>query len=263
MKTKFFVICFVLGFTLHVVAAMLQSDDVRLFRSIGLSGNRAQIEQAAAEAESLWPNNIEKYSECYYRLIMGFPAVKHPEYLPLLEKLVFSVVVKEETKPLKLSDDASGGLLGVQTDAIILLLSTARQVNTAGKDRIRYAALAKLFIGRLSKELIPNFKPKAVTANVIPPISSGPMMAGMNPDAIKDPVAREAYIKAREENSQNSVLNSRQHSLREWIHELNSVLTSFLKNTVVKYPAFKDEAEKILHDLSNNTGKSATVPSDD
>jgi hypothetical protein len=74
------------------------------------------------------------------------------------------------------------------------------------------------FLGAIRRELIADFVARPVVANVSPPMGDGPRMAGMNPNAIADPVAREAYRAAILENSRNSVLNSRQivlHDLQE------------------------------------------------
>lgn len=250
MKTYIIAISIVLSVVFYNVAAVAQSDDYISFRSIGLSGNHVQVEQAAAKADALWPNNVEKYCGCYDGLIVGVKlSAQQSGDLSQLEKLVTSVLEKTETKSLKIPHHASDMLLGVQKNAFRNLLGIAGFVNTAGEDRVRYAALAGSFLIRISKELIPNFKPKPVYRNVAPPIRSGPVVIGMNPDGIEDPVAREAYKKAIEENSLNAALNSRQRSLRQLIPNLKEQLTHFLKDTETQYPAFKDKAEKLLSDL--------------
>src|ERR1017187_6261367 len=64
-----------------------------------------------------------------------------------------------------------------------------RQASSAN-ERQRVGRLLSRYLGRIRKELIPDFKPNPTVQNVIPPPGTpGPMIAGMDPDAIDDPVA--------------------------------------------------------------------------
>lgn len=98
--------------------------------------------------------------------------------------------------------------------------NAAREILRANGQQISEARQAQVkglagFLGAVRSELIPNFIPKQVTPNVVPPLEGGGFrMAGMNPDAIKDPAAREKYKAAILENSRNGVLNSRQNMLQ-------------------------------------------------
>jgi hypothetical protein len=85
------------------------------------------------------------------------------------------------------------------------------------------------FLGAVRRELIADFVARPVVANVSPPIGSGPRMAGMNPNAIADPVAREAYRAAILENSRNAVLNSRQIVLKDLQADLSPPIVDRLK----------------------------------
>jgi hypothetical protein len=85
------------------------------------------------------------------------------------------------------------------------------------------------FLGAVRRELIPDFVARPVVANVSPPIGAGPRMAGMNPNAIADPVAREAYRAAILENSRNSVLNSRQVVLHDLQEDLSRPIVDRMK----------------------------------
>ncbi len=68
------------------------------------------------------------------------------------------------------------------------------------------------YLGKMRKEIVPNFKPKLVFENVEPPLGVAGA-AGMDPKAIKDPVARIKYEASIRENSMNNIVNSRQTTL--------------------------------------------------
>ena len=93
------------------------------------------------------------------------------------------------------------------------------------------AGVLSEFLGKVRGEMIPGYMPKKVTANVMPPVDTtgrdGPRISGMDPDAIKDPAAREHYIQAIRENSLNNACNTRQSMLSDIIenyviHDANS-----------------------------------------
>jgi hypothetical protein len=101
-------------------------------------------------------------------------------------------------------------LLAVEELAGVLL----RRDNVTAEQRHRKIMLLASTLGRVRQELIPGYVRRMVTMNVSPPIlSGGPMAAGMDPDAIKDPVAREAYKAAILENEINNLTNIRQRKL--------------------------------------------------
>ena len=56
---------------------------------------------------------------------------------------------------------------------------------TSEDRRVNVRLLCK-YLGKIRKEIVPNYKPKLVVANVPPP-PGVPGMAGMSPEAIKDP----------------------------------------------------------------------------
>jgi hypothetical protein len=85
-----------------------------------------------------------------------------------------------------------------------------RQASSSGERR-RIALLLCRYLGRLRKEIIPNFKPKPTVQNVAPPLGTpGFGMPGMDPDAISDPDARAKYKTAIRQNSLNVVETGRQ-----------------------------------------------------
>ncbi|MGH8239787.1 MAG: hypothetical protein ACREXP_22635, partial [Steroidobacteraceae bacterium] len=90
--------------------------------------------------------------------------------------------------------------------------------------------LAKL-LGQIRQELIPEYVPQRVVMNVRPPAGAGDMrsIAGMNPEAIKDPVARERYKAAIRENSAKAVQNNRQATLRRMETEFARGIVGYLR----------------------------------
>ena len=85
-----------------------------------------------------------------------------------------------------------------------------RQASSAN-ERQRVGRLLSRYLGRIRKELIPDFKPNPTVQNVIPPPGTpGPMIAGMDPDAIDDPVAKAKYKAAIRQNHLDAVQNGRQ-----------------------------------------------------
>lgn len=98
------------------------------------------------------------------------------------------------------------------------------------EDRRSTVSLLCKYLGRVRKERLPNFRPKPIVANVAPP-ANVPGMAGMNPDAIKDPVARAKYKEAIRENDDNARQNRRQHELRDADSIMRRKLKSYLPTT--------------------------------
>ncbi|MDD2710813.1 MAG: hypothetical protein PHV34_22760 [Verrucomicrobiae bacterium] len=109
--------------------------------------------------------------------------------------------------------------------------------------------LASMLRG-LRKEIIPNFKlsPPPVI-NVFPPIrpKGEPVAAGMDPMAIKDPVARSAYQKAIEENSAKTRLLSRQRSLSDIEPILKERILDFFAY-FMQHGATKEQMDVLVKD---------------
>ncbi|MDO9541308.1 MAG: hypothetical protein Q7J98_03180 [Kiritimatiellia bacterium] len=92
------------------------------------------------------------------------------------------------------------------------------------KERRTIALLLCRFLGKIRKELIPNFEPKRVMSNVAPPHDArgGFMFSGMDPAAITNPVVRTQYEAAINENRQNGIMNRRQSELRSLGNEFTT-----------------------------------------
>lgn len=123
---------------------------------------------------------------------------------------LLDVLLRKSVDPLKVG----AADLSAKAKAARETLGVNRQ-STSDVRQEEVKALAG-FLGSVRGELIPNFIPKAVKPNVKPPVAgAGPRIAGMDPNAIEDPVAREKYKAAILENRRNGVLNSRQIMLQD------------------------------------------------
>ena len=97
---------------------------------------------------------------------------------------------------------------------LVLYLFSRNHTSTTNNPDV--ARLLSLCLGKIRKEIIPNYKWAPACPNVVPPLSGGqPVFAGMDPAAISDPVARAAYEKAIRKNNENGVTNSRQSTLKQ------------------------------------------------
>ena len=218
-----------------------------------VADRHASLEDEAAKADLLWPVDLVKYCNAYPLLIgqaQDLLSKQSPDTLPLVEKLVTTFVAKTELKSRPLSREDSGVLLTAQTKAMRSLLAGKSRLFASGEDRIRYSRLALSLLARLKEHLPPDFKPLPVYANVAPPIASGEMMmSGMDPESIKDPVAKAAYLAAIAENVRNNAYNIHEGNLRnssrENVYNLRFCLEFFLETTVKKFPATTAQADEI------------------
>jgi len=226
------------------------------FYPVAPTPRNAAIAQAAATISKLWPRHMVLYcrqsEDLIKRLESGLD--RHPQDLAILERLVVSLLDREKENPAAISKEGSEMLLGVQTRALSGFLSNSLAANTPAPYRMHCARLAASFMLALNKEVIPGFKPEMVTANVAPPIMpvpAQPMMAGMNPDSIKDPVARAAYQEAIAKNARANALNSRQYCLRGTLKTLEFEMTAYVRAATEKYPGLKEPGEKVLRDAGS------------
>ncbi|MDX9794911.1 MAG: hypothetical protein RBU24_15500 [Kiritimatiellia bacterium] len=86
-------------------------------------------------------------------------------------------------------------------------------------------------LGKIRKERVKDYNFKPVFFNVPQPLGV-PGMAGMSPDAIKDPAMRTKYIEAIKENQRNNVCNARQAALAEIEKELYTPIVGYMIETV-------------------------------
>lgn len=70
------------------------------------------------------------------------------------------------------------------------------------------------YLGKIRREIVPDFRTKPVFKNITPPPGTPRAMSGMSPTAITNPVLRSQYEASIRENHENSLVNTRQQKLR-------------------------------------------------
>lgn len=109
------------------------------------------------------------------------------------------------------------------------------------------AVLLCRYLGKIRNERIQGFEPKFVVANVAPPVGV-PGMAGMDPKAIADPVARAEYEGAIRANQANNLLNSRQIALERASNEMSLVIMAYVTRTFYDASLPYDILRKCMND---------------
>jgi len=104
----------------------------------------------------------------------------------------------------------------------------AHLANTPELRRVQAQSLAEL-LKRVRRELQADYVPKQVYMNVAPPAGQGPRIAGMSPDAIADPSAREKYEEAILQNQLDNLTNTRQAELQRMNEELGKEILGQLR----------------------------------
>jgi hypothetical protein len=100
---------------------------------------------------------------------------------------------------------------------IALALIRSQKIKTVDKKAIDSPSLIALdiFITKLNRAIDPNWKMLFVTANVSPAPGTPNAAAGMNPEAIADPLLKKKYLDLIKKNRDNSLKNGQQRALRE------------------------------------------------
>lgn len=117
------------------------------------------------------------------------------------------------SKEVNLGDaglDGVGDLFAMDDLAWCLIPNDKASIETR---RINTLLLCR-YLGKIRKEIIPNFEPKRVVSNVAPPHGIPCAMAGMDPKVITNPVLRAQYEASIRENQENGLMNVRQQELR-------------------------------------------------
>jgi len=150
--------------------------------------------------------------------ILSDPAMPHKN--EVAAQLLESLLSKTES-PLKATND---DLFAMHKVARYLLSSG----DGFGKDRRANARLLCRFLGEIRKEIVPNYIDKPVFENVAPPLATPRAAAGMDPEAIADPVLRAQYKEDIRRNRQNALMNTRQFVLRYMDLAMGPRITAYL-----------------------------------
>jgi hypothetical protein len=122
----------------------------------------------------------------------------------------------------------------VELDDLLVMKKMASylisNINASVEERQINVKLLCKYLGKMRKEVVPNYTPKLVVANVAQPAGT-PGAAGMSPEAISDPIARAKYEASIRENQGNSRMNSRQVELRSIEWEMSKPIIAYTIGT--------------------------------
>lgn len=205
-------------------------------------GSRAQIVQAIRYTASLWPGDIAGYSVCATGLLSGLRMeADRPGNSAILEQFALSVMEKQKLHPVGIGKDDFCLLIRAETEAAsALLVDTAIRFHATGEEKLRRAELVAAFMGELSKEIIPHYQSKPVSANPGGMLIGGPV----------SPEAAAARRRAMEENRRNADANARQHSLGNALRSLDFALDGHLRETVEAHPNLRERCEAIQKSIA-------------
>lgn len=183
------------------------------------------FDQEVSQLETTWrtvsPREYYAQTESIMKNIMTNAAAANLNNVAA--NLLANILSKEvDVKDVKTED------LSAMRKAALFLITSGKGVSCE-KHRVNVRLLS-VFLGKIRKERVKAYKPKPVVANVPSP-TGFPGMAGMSPDAIKDPVAKSKYEEAIKENQKNNVFNARQAALAEIDTELCAPIVSYMIET--------------------------------
>lgn len=151
-------------------------------------------------------------------------------------------------------DVGAADIVATKTIARFLLESD----NVSDEQRLEKVPLFANALGKIRGEIVPDYVPKRVVENVAPP-QGVPGMAGMDPAAISDPVAREEYKVAIRENRLNNLTNKRQQKLHEAEGELAEPIVKYLSRVAAADPTGTAVVRKAIEDARLTDAEMAQV----
>lgn len=253
MKTSCsFIIVTSLAFALSVT--LTRGEDLPIPKQIEAAqaaGSISNFLAVSKKIESLWPTNAGDYIQ-YQNQLSG---VLQP--LCSSNALAKQLLVQqaELTLAKKCPNDIS--LVGTCFSVKEAIVERVARV-TESAPTLRIAQMMAKTVGEVRSAIIPNYHWVFVTANVAPPVfPTTPLktneirvlFSGMGADAIKDPVAREAYIKACAENGSNNIQNGLQLDI---LPQINQAMTSTFLNYSKNVFAHNPDAKNQIADLATS-----------
>lgn len=185
---------------------------------------------AVMQLELQWKAGVGRQEYEYYvgarRIADGLVGHDDPAANAAGMQLLRNVLAKRSESLSRTDADFDVGaadILAVETIARFLL----EHDNVSDEQQLGKVPLFANALGKVRREIVPNYVPKRVLENVAPP-PGVPGMAGMDPEAISDPVAREKYRAAIRENELNNLMNKRQQELHEVEAELAIPIVEYL-----------------------------------
>ena len=166
-------------------------------------------------------------------------------------KLFENLLSKEaEAKDVGVTD------ISVMKELALFLITSGDKVSL--DERQVNVGLLSVFLGKIRKEQVTNYKPKPVVANVPPP-AGVPGMAGMSPDAIKDAGAKAKYEAAIKENRENNISNARQIALVQIDKEVRGSIIGYMIKTFRSGVSSPDLVDRCIRDAMLNDAEKAEV----
>jgi hypothetical protein len=175
------------------------------------------IEKQVSQLGELWTTG--KRSDYYrkvHRVTKDVLADCRKRSVNKIAAELFESILSKDFKVDELSSDDLGRIdicdLSAMKDlASYLVFNGDVSIN----ERQLNAQLLSRYLGRIRRELVPDYQWKRVTSNVAPPDDvPGFKFSGMAPEAIDDPVGRAKYKAAIRENDENALANVRQRELK-------------------------------------------------
>ncbi len=182
------------------------------------------------QLERNWKADVGSQEREYYvgaqriaaELADGNQATANAAALELLGNLVSK---RAESREVRDADFDVGAVDLVATATVTRFLLANDSVSM--EQRHQKVRLLANVLGAFRAEAVPAYAPKRVVSNVAQP-AGVPGAAGMDPEAIADPVAREKYKAAIRENQLNNLMNQRQQALQGMEGELAKPIVEYM-----------------------------------
>jgi hypothetical protein len=239
MKIKFSVI---IGSYLAI--GILHSEAQSLQERISAAqtdGSVDKLSSLASEAESLWTNNMDAYFDFQNKISAALEPLSKTNSAAMQELEVQAENVLGKQYP----DGAHAE--NVSFKSKFSIAERLAKASISAPD-IRSAEIQAKFLGQVRTAIIPNYHFKMEEMNVAPPVAptNGFTIAGMNPAAISDPVARAAYEKAIAENAQRDDENDLQlHTLPDINKTLTTYFFDYVKVLFTQNSELKSQANNL------------------
>lgn len=199
-----------------------------IFENMGFSANQkfiTMLDKQILQVEDIWKaGNTREYYSKVASITRDIMANSTKSNLNKVAAKLFDNLISKEAKIGEVGVD---DLSAMQKLASYLISNN----NVSIEERRINVLLLSKYLGKIRKEIVPNFKPKRVVANVAPPPGTPCAVSGMSPKAIKDPIARAKYEAAIRENQENNLMNSRQAKLRSIEWEMSKPIIGYIIGT--------------------------------
>lgn len=188
----------------------------------------------------------------------GFPPETFEKDVESFKKLISEIAFEpnfEAPVDIKVAEpDGAASIIATTEVAVAILRSEGtKQLNLKASSSPAIVAI-ELFWEKLNKAIDPNWKMLFVTANVRAAPGTPNAAAGMNPDAISDPLLKKKYHELIKINRDNNLKNGQQRALRDSRDKFLRVLAELVSKSgegssktdaVVRFGKY-DESKKIL-----------------